>query len=456
MRVTIVTAVLLLLALSLVTPFVSASADVNDREISAIAWLKGQAQSKLGFAGFARGTSSPWNHTIFVEDQALIALALSDYHATHYDSTYDGLLKTALAFIMAARVNRGDFFEYYDTQTGAWHHVGGLYQWDAYTIAGTAAAAYKIVSADLSQLSYWFPIVYKLEASLSSFDPSERSDGAWLFGVYGTTKQEALTRENALLLVGILYLGLFENSWGSGQRATNLGLTAERTARWLLSMQSDNSTSAYGGFPHSDANSTQVSEENGEILLGVNTYYSLIGVLLQNPSPTIWDARASMANWVRGFVVNMMDNYGGIYNARNANVTLHYPKTSFAAAWVMQAVADIWINIGDIGPGNIPYRNVTQYQYDWLTGQNELSTDLQGAQNIAGTSGGFYSGISTSGLNRLAATGTVAAVIYALDRAQFIRIPEFPGGAERTLLILTVIFVLASSLAKKQSEPAAA
>ncbi len=429
----------LILTVLVALPFGRASADVESRILSAISWINGQATSDSYLTGFVRGTDATTNRTIFVEDQALIALALSDYRSTHNDNRYDDLLKIAANFIMSARTPSGDFYEYYTLQTRQWFHAGGLYPWDAYAIAGLAAAAYKISSKSPNEQAFWLPIEAKLKSSVDSVLSSHRDDGAWLFRRYGTGAREALTRENAMLLVGLQYLALFEHQWGSSQQAEFYAMLSQQTAGWLFSMQvRDSALPMFGGFPHSDRNSTQVSEENGAVLLGVDTYYLIIGVLVPEPSPTIWDARRVMADWVDGFARKMRDPSGGPYYGRSSAGLVEYPKTTRAAAWILQAFVDIWINFG----GNDYYRD-TQKPYDWIVGANELAADLQGATSISGAPGGFYASILSGTLNKASTTDVVASALYAFVRAAFILIPEFPRGTGGILLLIALCGVLA-------------
>ena len=415
-------AVCLLLVAVVGFPVVRASADVESRIISAIGWINGQKVSNVEYVGFARGNDPDTNRTVFVEDQALVALALSDYHSTHNDDRYDNLLNVAARFINSARTPRGDFYEYYDLRTGRWLHAGDFYSWNAYAIAGLAAAAYKISSKDYSQRTFWFPIEAKLKQSVTIFLGNQRDDGAWAFHGTSTTAREALTRENAVFLVGLLYLGLFESQWGSPEQARLYGQLAEKTATWIFSVQENNTALAtFGGFPHSDTNSTQLSEENGEVLWGVDTYYSTIGVLLPQPSPSIWDARRAMADWVSGFAEKMRDSYGGPYNGRTSTSLNEYPKTTRGAAWMLQALVDIWINLG--GPR---YYDNSQKSYDWIVGGNELGAELQQASSISGVQGGFYESISAGTVDRTSRTDVTASALYAFVRSAFVQVPEFP------------------------------
>lgn len=436
LRLKVAVAACLLIAVLIGLPLAQASPDVEARIISALGWLKGQEISDSNLTGFARGTDAATNRTIFVEDQALLALALSDYHSTHNDDTYDSLLKVAANFIMSARTSSGDFYEYYDLRSQQWFHAGALYPWDAYAIAGLAAAAYKISSKSTKDQSFWTTIEAKLKQSLNNSLSNQRDDGAWLFRNYASRTGEALTRENALYLVGLQYVALFEHQWGSNQQAGFYARLSERTASWLFSKQSSN-VATFGGFPHSDLNSTQISEENGAVLLGVDTYYSIIGVLVPQPSPTIWDARRVMADWVSGFARKMRDQYGGPYYGRDSTGMMEYPKTTLAAVWMLQALVDIWINLG-----GFEYYADSQRPYDWIVGGNELRADLQGATSVSGVPGGFYRSVTDGTLDKTARMDVTASAVYGFVRAAFILVQEFPAGVGMTLLFMGLCAVL--------------
>lgn len=433
-RSTLIPACLLLVIL-VGLPTAHASADVESRLTSAIDWIKAEQVSNLQYKGFARGTTSDTNHTVYSLDQALIVLALSDYQTNHNDIKYDDMLHTAATFLNSARSSTGDFYEYYDMKQGSWVHLGDFDAWEVYAIAGLAAAAYKTLSQDSSQRAYWLPIEIRLKSSINSFLQNQRSDGAWLFhtrpGAY-----EALTSENAILLTGLLYLGLFERTWGSVQQATFYGQLSQRTAHWLFSTQNVTGP-LFGGFPKSDLNSTETSDINGEVLLGVDTYYSIIGVLSSQPTPNLYDARRVMTNWIYGYAEEMRDSYGGPYEGRTETAIIQYPKTMLAAAWMLQALSDIWINLG-----GSEFFDVSQHAYDWIAGNNELQLDLQGATNLTGTTQGFYSSITSSGVDRTVNTEVTAAAVYGIGRAAFTHVPEFPVG-ETLLVIIALVGALA-------------
>lgn len=427
-----------IITLSLLMPLVHASMNVEPRIVSAVEWIRGQEVSSYSISGFVRGPDASMNSTIYLEDQALVALALSDYHSTHNDARYDGLLKVAANFIVQGQTSSGKFYEYYDLRKHQWMHEGGLYSWDAYAIAALAASAYKVSLKNPDQQPYWFPIEAQLKISVINLLSNQRSDGAWIFRNYTTTKHEALTRENAVMLTGLSYIGLFEHQWGTSQQALFYAKLSEKTASWLFSMQVPNSTfTNYGGFPHSDTDPTQISEDNGVILLGVDSYYSVIDLLDPQGSPTIWDSRRVMIDWVAGFVRPVRDSYGGPYYGRGANGILQYPKTTIAAAWMLQALADIWVNLG-----GDEYYGDSQKPYAWIVGGNELQTDLQAASGQSGSALGFYNGIMAGAVDRTARTDVTASAFYAFVRAALIQVPEFPESVQAVILLVGLVAAL--------------
>lgn len=226
----------LIITLISVLPVVHASTDVESRIVSAIEWIRGQEVSSYSISGFVSGSDPSMSAVIRLEDQALVALALSDYHFTHNDARYDELLEVA-NFIIQSRTSSGKFYEYYDLRTHQWVHAGGLYPWDAYAIASLAASAYKISYKSPDERSYWLSIESQLKTSVNNLLSDQRSDGAWIFRNFTSGKHEALTSENAILLTGLSYLGLFEYQWGSPQQAMFYGKLSEKTASWLFSMQ---------------------------------------------------------------------------------------------------------------------------------------------------------------------------------------------------------------------------
>lgn len=431
----------LLLAVLAVLPASVSGTSIETRITSALTWISSQQLSGMNIAGFAAGTEAPANQTIATADQALITLAVADYHSTHNDDRYDILLELATDFLLRARQPIGEFYEYYDLQTRRWVNLGGLSSWDAYALAGLATAAYKITLKSPQKQAYWASVEAKLRQTVTNHLSDQRSDGAWIFRETGSGRRSALLRENGLMLTALTYIGLFELDWGNPQQATFYAQLSEKTATWLFSQQVTNeSSSTHGGFPHSDSNGTQIGEENGIVLLGVNSYYTIISVLERNAKPTIWDARKVMMDWVSGFARRMRDDQGGMYYARNESGIVPYPKTTLAAAWSLQALADIWVNLG-----GTDYYEDAQRAYDWVVGDNEIQLDLQSAESIAGVPGGFYAAIGDGYVDRSTSTAATAVALYAFNRASFILVPEFQEELNFVTLFAALFTVLIMS-----------
>jgi hypothetical protein len=420
-----------MLSLLVAAPTVQASANVESRITSVIVWIGEREVVSQFIRGFAAGPSLALNSTLHLRDQGLVALALSDFHSTHNDARYDQLLIDATEFIMKARTPTGKFYEYYDLQTQKWQNEGGLYPWEPYALAGLALSAYKISYKDAAQREYWTSVESKLKTSIVNQLSNQRSDGAWLFREKGSGGREALTAENGMMLAALSYIGLFEREYGNPQQALYYGKLSAKTAGWLMSMQISNSSlPGFGGFPHSDLNATQVSEENGIALFGVDSYYSIIDVLYPGASPSIWDARRVMIDWVAGFVREMRDSYGGPYFARNGSRMLEYPMTTIGACWMLQALADIWVNLG----GDAYYADARK-PYEWIVGGNALHADMQEPASGSG-SAGFYAAIVSGNVDRVTRTDVAASAAYAFIRAAFVQIPELPQGAGALVLML--------------------
>jgi hypothetical protein len=99
-----------------------------------------------------------------------------------------------------------------------------------------------------------------------------------------------------------------------------------------------------------------------------------------------------------------------------------------AVTSVLQATVDVWINIGpEI------YWNDSSRLYEWMTGKNELSIDLQSEMNLAGSGGRFYAGIDRSGTIGNTELSVDALALYSLVRAAYVSIPgDYPVSFEST------------------------
>jgi hypothetical protein len=170
---------------------------------------------------------------------------------------------------------------------------------------------------------------------------------------------------------------------------------------------------------------------------GVNAYYTIIGLLDRQASPSVYDARSVMIKWVDGFVRKMRDSYGGVYFARTTHKVSEYPKTTNAASWMLQSLADVWVNLG-----GDEYFSDSQKPYDWIVGGNELHADMQTAAGSSQLALGFYSAIVHGEVDRSARTGVTALALYGFVSAAFIQVPEFAQGAQVVVVFLMLSVAL--------------
>ena len=152
-------------------------------------------------------------------------------------------------------------------------------------------------------------------------------------------------------------------------------------------------------------------------------------------------------NWTVSFVEPTMDKWGGPqYSRTQAGVTA-YPKLTRDAAALIQAVVDVWIDIG--WPG---YWDDASRLYNWMTGSNELSLDLQQAYSVQGGIGGFYEGIQENGPITDSNLATTALALYAMSRATYIQIAEFPLPIQGIILIFSLgVVAVGVSCSRKRS-----
>jgi hypothetical protein len=225
--------------------------------------------------------------------------------------------------------------------------------------------------------------------------------------------------------------------------ATKYAGWSQKIAIWLYSLQEkNNSTWGFGGFYSNKGRALQTAFENGLAMYGLNSYYKAASLLLADFQPAIAEVRQSMIDWMVGFVERMFDSWGGTQYARTAAGITAYPKTTMAMSSVLQAAADVWINIGPS-----VYWSDSQRLYNWITGNNERSIDLQSATNIEGEGGGFYEGIWQNGTVTGSDLGLSALALYAIVRAAFVSIPgkypvpEFSSWYANAILVLALILV---------------
>jgi hypothetical protein len=416
---------------------------IEDRIRAGMEFINGQLLTNSSVRGFQHATLPDLPRRMYAEDAGLVALALSAYQESHYSQEFYPALKTAVEFVEAAQTGLGDFHEYYDLATETWINGGHLYYWDAYAILGPMYAAFVITNQVQSERNYWAGVIDKVRVCVDYWVPRLQAvDGSILFSFPNGSARSDIAA-NAALLASLIHLALFEYYWGQRSLATKYAGWSQKIAMWLYSLQErSNSTWGFGGFYSGKSRAVQTAFENGFAIFGLNSYYKAASLLLTDFHPSIADLKQAMIDWMVGFVEMMFDSWGGTRYGRTAAGIMSYPKTTMAMASVLQAAADVWINIGPR-----VYWDDSQRLYKWITGSNELSTDLQSATNIAGDAGGFYEGIGQNGTMTSSDLGLSALALFAVVRAAFVSIPgeypvpEFSGEYANVILVLALIFV---------------
>jgi hypothetical protein len=417
----------------------SSGSNIEDRIRAGIGYIVDQYASGSAATGFLHGANGPGEtQRMYSFDNGIVALALSTYQQTHSSEEYYSYLKAAVQFLQRGQTSSGDFYQYFDISNNTWGLGEQLYYWNSYALMGAAYAAYTVTDAFPAEKAYWTEIVNMLRLCVDYWIPRTQSlSGQIMFSFPGQSAKADLAA-NAAMLVALIHIALFEYYWGDVKLATNYAKWSQSIAIWLYSIQERNATSwGRGGFYHNATRTLQLTFENGLAMFGLNSYYKGIGVLLANFHPSISDLRETMMNWAAGYVEATRDSWNGPQYGRSAMGILPYPKETLAAASLIQALVDVWINIG--GPTHLPgYWSDAQDLYEWMTGSNELSMGLQQARDIHGGDGGFYAGIQENGANTDSDLTTTALTVYAMARASYIEIFEFPWPP---IMLASILFL---------------
>jgi hypothetical protein len=430
---------MLVVASIFVSPVLGApDRSVEDRIRSAIEFIEGQYATNSTIRGFLHGNST---ELIYARDNGLAALGLAAYHETHFSSEFYEDLKRAVSFLLDAQAAHGDVREFYDPVSERWGPGNDLYYWNSHVVMGVAYAAYAISEQVQSERGYWSTIVNKLRLCVDFWLPRKQlSNGAVTFSFPGGNAR-ADVAANGAMLVGLVYLSLFEHFWGDRSLAIRYATWSQSIARWLWSLQERNQTSwGWGGLYTNNSRTLQLTYENAIAMFGLNKYYSAVGLLLAHYEPTFDQLRQSMTAWAEGFVDEISDSWGGPRYGRSADGVIDYPKQTLAASAVLQAMIDVWINMG--GPTDTRFGPPFHWPnamriYRWTTGANELSVDLQSERDANRLGGGFAAGIEANRTIEGADTATTSLALYAFVRASFVRIPEF----SRMPLMLSITFI---------------
>jgi hypothetical protein len=441
----------LILAISLQIP-VSTSAvfNIEDRIGAAIDFINGQRlMGSVG--GFLRYTNTSNQRLIYSEDNGIIALALAGYQDTHYPYKFYSSLKSALEFIIQAQSPSRDFYEYYDVAAGSWFNAGKLYYWDSYVIMGAAYAAYVGSSKSADDISYWSKVVQRLRVCVDYWLPRRLTVGGSVSFSFPNSPDSPDIAASSAMLIGLIYLALQQYTWGDRGVASTYSAWSQAIASWIYNLQETNKASkAFGGFYSDATGKMQLSFENGLAMFAINKYYSAISLLTTKPAPSVEDSMQIMINWAEGFAERILDGWGGPQFGRSDGNIIKYPKEVKTASLILQALADVWINIGGptIRQRGPPYYWSDAYNvYEWLVGENEFKVDLQRDRDIAGIAGGFVDGLSGSGQYSEGTITPTTWSIYALIRTSYISIPEF-----ESVPILLPLLILLSLVATRRRQ----
>ncbi len=372
--------VLLLLALTMAPIFapanlaVSSTPDIERRILLAIAFLEGQFHNGVLVSGYLHDGNISQLRS-YTEDNALVALALSAYEETHFSTGYYADLQRAVQFVVAAQTAGGDFYEYYNFGNGTWESGGKFFYWDAIVLMSVAYAAFTITNLNNSERAFWTPIVDRLRLCVDNWLPysmSQSGDVVFSFP-NGPTKAD-LTYEGALLM-GLMHIAAFEYYWGSKSIAAQYAGYSKRMANWLHSLQERNATQwGYGGFYSNESMSLQTSEESAFAMLGLNSYYKVIGLIEPTQRTELENMRSVMQEWEEGYAENITDPSGSVSFGRAAHGQIQYPRPTWTTSAMLAVTVDVWINLGPP-----KYWNDSSRIYGWLTGTNKRINRYAGA-----------------------------------------------------------------------------
>lgn len=391
---------------------VNSTSDVESRILRGIAFLQRQFHSGGTVAGYLHLANSSEMHAL-TEDNALTVLALSGYQESHFSSAFYSDLRRAVAFVDAAQAGGGDFYGYYDFGKGAWSLSGRFYYWNAIVLMSLGYAAFTITNQVNSERGYWAGVAARLVACSDRWLPSGIGENGGVTFALSNGSEGLDVGFQGAILMGLMYLALFEYYWGSRDVGDRLFAYAKPMASWLFSLQERDLTRwGRGGFYSNASKSFQPGEGNGFAMLGLNGYYKTVQLFTPTTRLDLEGMRGMMQDWEEGYVEKSADSYGGVAYGRGANGPIAYPKLTWTTAATLAATVDVWINLGPP-----KYWNDSSKIYSWLTGNNERSTDIQTPQ------GDFQGGIAIGGRLLPSDLGDSMLMLFAVIQAAFVSIP---------------------------------
>jgi len=263
-----------------------------------------------------------------------------------------------------------------------------------------------------------------------------KSDGSWMF-MYPFIGQDNSLDANAMMLTALVALAAFEQSRGDPTNVVpRFTEWSSALAGWILGRQEKHLLWLRGGFYNDGANQTMYSDANARAVFALITYANQIGRLSANGSPTklqvltalqFWTNFIPYSNYAPSSSFGMRDQYdygpywyatkctsppsnlevavnGTVYDQQQGLCFFRYPKETWRAAVVGRALLGLY-NVTT--NADLVLRSI--YYYGWITGNNELQTDLQQTsgqtqemavpfgQLIPPGRGGFWVGIKRSG-----------------------------------------------------------
>ncbi|HKM75592.1 MAG TPA: hypothetical protein VJZ32_04170 [Candidatus Bathyarchaeia archaeon] len=343
-----------------------------------------------------------------------------------------------LTALMLAHVTSNMTFSYLDptgrfiSQDFGW--------WNAFAAEAIAISSVRmLLSPDLDPQSktLYLNATEMVEKIITKWEPvSAQADGSWMFA-YPYVGQDNSLDANAMMLTALTYLASFEQTRGDPLHQVSQFTTwSSQIAGWILARQETKLLWLRGGFYNDGANQTMYTDSNARAVFALITYANQIGTLSSNPSPTRLEVLTALQFWTNFIPYStytpsssfgMRDQYdygpywyvtkcssgpsslevgvnGTVYDQQEGLCFFRYPKETWRAAVVGRALLGLY-NVTT--NADLVLRAI--YYYGWMTGNNELQTDLQQTAGqtqamavpfgmlIPPGRGGFWIGIKRSG-----------------------------------------------------------
>jgi len=386
-------------------------------------WILEQAvEYQKGRYAFSGGVGKSDEARIYLEDNARTAWALANYHKDLTSTRHDKWLKASVEFILEGQTKNSDFNRYYDMKRGEWVGSGSFYYWNAHVIALLAQTAFTMRQLPERSIehTFWDKVMQKIGACIDSWTGvAMKADGSWEISY--PESRPVRVEDVGMMLNALSCLSGYEKMWGDSGRAEKFSRAASKTCDWILNQQEMSQSSwGYGGYYDDQSRTIQASLSNGRVIFGLLSYWTFIGLTVQEPNYNL--LRNRMIAWTDGFVVRMTDQHGGPGENRTELLISFYPKRALVAAEFVRDLMLIWVDLG----GSY-YWSLTELTYNWLVGKNEMQRDMQQMNEHMAWRGSFSSGMQNSTyVDPESTTEITAECVEAMLHAMTIDIPEFP------------------------------